>query len=212
MKHAALITESLLCVLAMGSSSGCIVAAVETKDAPRKRQADRTSLRPDVELAQLLVRLELRTRSVIAAHYGGADQTHRTWLAENLLLPAAVADKVFHDTVPATTGNRAWVKMVVDEPRNPHNAGDDTAMAMLATIKDGAPEASRQTREAYYYAEPIIAKKGCLRCHGSPRGAPDPFFPQYKKNGWEEGAVVGAVVARVAPIGQRRRKARAGTV
>ena len=139
MKHAAFITGSFLCVLAMGLSSGCIAATVETEYAPCKRQADRTSVCPDVELARLLVRLELRTRGVIAAHYGGADQAHRSWLAENLLLPAAVADKVFHETVPAMTGNRAWVKMVVDEPRNPHNAGDDTAMTILATIKDGAP-------------------------------------------------------------------------
>lgn len=182
-------------------SAGCVVARVETDSAPCKPQVDRTAGCPDAELARLLVGLELRTRGVIASHYGGADEVHRAWMAEHLLLPAAVADKVFHETVPVLTGGRAWVKMVVDEPRNPHNAGDDTAKALLAAIQSGAPQAGRRTPEAYYYAEPIVAKKGCLRCHGSPSGAPDPFFPQYNRNGWEEGAVIGAVVARVAPIG-----------
>ncbi|MFQ5804334.1 MAG: DUF3365 domain-containing protein, partial [Candidatus Methylomirabilales bacterium] len=51
----------------------------------------------------------------------------------------------------------------------------------------------------YYYAEPIKATKTCLPCHGEPRGEPDPLFPQYKKNGWRDGEIVGAVIARVAP-------------
>ncbi len=199
MRHAALVTGCALCVLATGLSSGCVTATVETKTAPCEHGAGRDVQQSDAELARLLVRLELRTRGVIAGHYGGADEAHRTWLAENLLLPAAVADKVFHEVVPAATGGRAWVKMVVDKPRNPHNTGDATAIAMLAEIKEGKPGASRRTREAYYYAEPIRAKKGCLLCHGQPKGEPDPFFPQYKKNGWEAGAIVGAVVARVAP-------------
>lgn len=81
----------------------------------------------DQELAQLLVKLELRTRGVIAKHYASADTAHRDWLAKDLLLPAAVADAVFHETVQQATGQRAWVKMVVDEPRNPHNRAVATA-------------------------------------------------------------------------------------
>ncbi len=186
-----------LLALATGLVSGC--AAAKSDGAAPGKTASYHAAQADVELARLLVKLELRTRGVIGSHYGGADFAHRAWLAENLLLPAAVADKVFHQVVPEVTGGRAWVKMVVDEPRNPHNAGDATAIAMLADIKTGQPEAIRRTREAYYYAEPIKAKKACLLCHGQPTGESDPYFPQYKKNGWEEGQVVGAVVARVAP-------------
>jgi hypothetical protein len=152
----------------------------------------------DQELARLLVKLELRTRAVIAAHYVAADTPHRDWLARNLLLPAAVADRVFHEVVPEATADRAWVKMVVDEPRNPHNAADDTAIALFREVRDGAPRAERRSLEAFYYAEPIKAAKTCLACHGDPKGAPDPFFPEYEKNGWQEGQIVGAVVARVA--------------
>ena len=152
----------------------------------------------DEQLARLLVKLELRTRGVIAGHYVKADTTHREWLSENLLLPAAVADKVYYEIVPEMTDGRAWVKMVVDEPRNPHNKGDETAIAMLNEIKAGEPHVTRRTAKAYYYAEPIKVKKTCLSCHGQPKGQPDPFFPQYKKNGWSEGEIIGAVIGRVA--------------
>jgi len=148
--------------------------------------------------AQLLVKLELRTRGVIAAHYGKADVAHRAWLSENLLLPAAVADKVYHDIVPAATNGRAWVKMVVDSPRNPNNKGDETSMLMFNELKAGKPHVSHRNATAFYYAEPIKAKLTCLTCHGQQKGQPDPFFPQYKKNGWGVGEVVGAVVGRVA--------------
>ena len=183
--------------------SGCVIAQVETTETsrpPRNAAPAGSDVRTeDQELAQLLVKLELRTRAVIAKHYGGADTAHRAWLANNLLLPAAVADGVFHEVVPVTTGNRAWVKMVVDEPRNPHNAADATAIALMHEVRTGRPCAARATAEAYYYAEPIKAAATCLACHGDREGDPDPFFPQYHKNGWQEGQIVGAVVARVAP-------------
>ncbi len=160
----------------------------------------------DQELAYLLVRLELRTRGVIAGHYGrsqspvpGVDTLYQRSLAKNLILPAAVADGIFADEVPHATGGRAWVKMVVDEPRNPNNAGDDVALEMLAEMKKSATLTERITPEAYYYGEPITASGACLRCHGEPRGQPDPSFPQYQKNGWRDGQTVGAVIARVAP-------------
>lgn len=189
----------LLAVVAAGTIIGGIVARVETVDASAQLAGDQVGTASDRELARLLVKLELKTRSVIAAHYGAADDTHRAWMAKNLLLPAGVADKVFHEVVPGETGGRAWVKMVVDQPRNPHNAADTTAKALLQELRKGKTRAERSTEEAYYYAEPIKAKKTCLTCHGQPKGDPDPFFPQHTKNGWEHGQIVGAVTARVAP-------------
>ena len=184
---------------------GCVVAKVDatsSHEAQAKPCTDQRERHPcpcDQELAHLLVKLEKRTRAVIAKHYVASDEAHRDWLAEKVLLPAAVADGVFHEVVPQTTGNRAWVKMVVDKPRNPHNAGDATALELLGEIRDGNRNADRSTTHAYYYAEPIRAAKSCLKCHGAPKGEPDPCFPQYLKNGWLEGQVIGAVVARVAP-------------
>jgi len=159
----------------------------------------------DQELAYLLVKLELKTRSVVADHLTrsqspvpGVDQVYQRWLTKNRVLPAAVADKIYAETVPHATGGRAWVKMVVREPRNPHNQGDGLALEMLRELQGGAKAASRSTPDAYYYGEPIVAKKWCLRCHGDPRGEADPNFPQYKKDGWREGDVIGGVIARVA--------------
>ncbi len=122
-------------------------------------------------------------------------------LAKNLILPAAVADKIFAEVVPQATSGRAWVKMVVDEPRNPNNRADDVAKELLVEIKGGARFAERDTGRAYYYAEPIKTNALCLRCHGEPAGEPDPSFPQYKKNGWKADQVVGAIVARVGRAG-----------
>lgn len=153
----------------------------------------------DPELAHLLVKLEKKTRAVIGESYTSSSSEYKRWLAKNLILPAAVAGRVFADLVPDVTGGRAWVKMVVQEPRNPKNRGDAIALEILREVQAGALSVERPTPEAYYYAEPIKATKTCLLCHGEPEGGPDPLFPQYKKNGWRDGEIIGAVIARVAP-------------
>lgn len=160
----------------------------------------------DEELAYLLVRLEKRTRQVVGGHFTrsqsavpGVDVIYKRWLTKNGNLPAAVADNVFSEVVPAATGRRAWVKMVVPKPRNPHNRGDATALELLSELQRGAPFVERTVPDAYYYGEPIKAKKVCLRCHGEPEGEPDPNFPKYRKEGWREGDIIGGVIARVAP-------------
>lgn len=160
----------------------------------------------DEQLAYLLVKLELKTRSEIGGHFARqqspvpvVDRFYQHLLVKNLILPAAVADRIFAETVPAATGGRAWVKMVVDQPRNPNNRGDEAALDLLAELRAGATTAERNTTDAHYYAEPIRAKAICLYCHGEPKGAPDPYFPQFTKDGWREGDIIGAVVGRVAP-------------
>jgi hypothetical protein len=177
----------------------------DTKTEPGDKQTylDKSG---DEELAYLLVKLEKKTRQVIAGHYGrqqpggpDATATYKEYLIQNLILPAAVADPIFSEVVPKATGGRAWVKMVVPEPRNPNNQGDATALAMLAALRNGGDAVWRTNAGAHYYAEPIVAKAGCLPCHGTPAGEPDEHFPQYRKNGWKAGEVIGAVVARVAP-------------
>ncbi len=159
------------------------------------------------QLAYLLTKLMLQTRSEIGGHFTrkqsvvpGVDKLYQRLLVKNLILPAAVADGIFAETVPSATGGRAWVKMVVDQPRNPNNRGDDLAMELLAELRQGKLAAERSATDAYYYAEPIKAKAACLFCHGEPKGAPDPYFPQFAKDGWRVGDTIGAVVARVARI------------
>lgn len=160
----------------------------------------------DQQLAYLLVKLLLKTRAVMRDHYArsqsdvpGVDPLYKRWMAKNLILPAAVADQVFFEVVPGATGGRAWVKMVVENPRNPHNRGDSVALELLSTIQTGKSNAERSTENAYYYAEPIKATALCRPCHGEPRGEPDPLFPQFQKDGWRDGETIGAVVARIEP-------------
>ena len=160
----------------------------------------------DAELAYLLVKLEKKTRQVIAGHYGRAQVGHadntslyKNFLIRNLILPAAVADPIFSEVVPQATSGRAWVKMVVPNPRNQNNTGDATALDLVKALQKGVPFVELKTADAHYYGEPIVAKAGCLECHGKPAGESDPYFPVYKKNGWEVGEVIGGVIARVAP-------------
>lgn len=197
MRDIVIVASSLLFAGMIGMLGGCVVVRDETRTVREPVRINGGDRQHDQELARLLVKLEKQTRAVVARHYVQADKAHRDWMAKKLLLPAAVADKVFHEVVPAATGDRAWVKMIVDNPRNPHNIGDDAALALLEQLKTGSPHAQRHTHDAYYYAEPIRATKTCLLCHGEPKGARDPYFPQYTKNGWEEGEVIGAIVARV---------------
>lgn len=188
-------------VLAMGFAFLLAVSGAS----PMPVAAQPASLQPtrDQEMARLLVKLVLRTRAAIAKQYEtdrfpGWNQLYKYALAKNAVLPAAIADQVFQ-AVPDLTGSRAWVKMVVDNPRNPNNKGDETALELLAELRRGANAVERQAKDAYYYAEPIRAKAWCLGCHGEPKGAPDPMFPKYTKDGWKDGELIGAAVARVAP-------------
>ena len=185
---------------------GIVLSRPETGTTDSRAQATHAPKRGDQELAYLLVKLELETRAAIAEHYTrvqssvpGVDFVYKRWLAKNLILPAAVADRVFSKVVPAVTGDRAWGKMVVQNPRNPHNRGDAVALELLHVVQEGKQSVERSAPEGYYYAEPIKATRTCLPCHGEPRGEPDPLFPQFKKNGWRDGDIIGAVVARVRP-------------
>ena len=201
----------------MGSTLGLAIAFIgllgslftsgpETSPEASPDETEYVDRQGDEQLAYLLTKLVLKTRAVAGGHYTrpqsrvpGINLLYQRWLAKNTILPAAIADRIFAEVVPGATGGRAWVKMVVDDPRNENNRGDPIALELLREIKGGSPSAERSTPTAYYYAEPIKATEGCLPCHGEPEGEPDRLFPEYEKNGWEADEIVGAVVSRVAP-------------
>ncbi len=202
------ILAGILLIISLGLNLGLLFAG----PGPVERQPASTATsdpgekKGDEQLAYLLVKLELQTRREIAGHFTrkqsplpGVTKIYQRLMVRNLILPAAVADSIFAETVPAATAGRAWVKMVVDQPRNPNNRGDQAALDLLTELRQGAPAAERKTSDAYYYAEPIKAAAACMYCHGEPKGAPDPYFPQFTKDGWKDGEIIGAVVARVAP-------------
>lgn len=205
---AATIVAGTVLVLSLGANLGLFFANPQQKAKPQGLTppipADH-DWNADEQLAYLLVKLELATRSVIGSHFTrhqspvpGVDKLYQRLLVKNMILPAAVAGAIFAETVPNATEGRAWVKMVVDDPRNPNNRGDEIAVELLAELRAGAGATKRTSQDAHYYAEPIKAKAACMYCHGEPKGAPDPYFPQYKKDGWHDGEIIGAVVSRVA--------------
>ena len=211
MQLAATIVAGVIFVLSIGANLGLFFANPRTASKPQgiivpePAGHDRNA---DEQLAYLLVKLELATRREIASHFTrhqspvpGVTKLYQRLLVKNMILPAAVAGAVFAETVPNATQGRAWVKMVVDDPRNPNNRGDEIALELLAELREGAGTAERTSRDAYYYAEPIKAKAACMYCHGEPKGKPDPYFPQYKKDGWRDGEIIGAVISRVAAYG-----------
>jgi len=209
-RSAVTIAVAILLIVSLGFNLALFFAGPSTTLGPKVAasppEPGTEDRKGDEQLAYLLVKLELQTRSEMAGHFTraqsslpGVDKLYQRLLAKNLILPAAVAGNIFSEVVPQATSGRAWVKMVVDQPRNPKNRGDEEALNLLAELRKGAATAERDTGDAFYYAEPIKAKAGCMYCHGEPKGAPDPFFPQYTKDGWRAGDIIGAVIARVAP-------------
>lgn len=155
--------------------------------------------RPE-EIAEALSQLIVNTRGAVAENYTKPNKLwwlptglYRYILANNEVLPAAIAGKAFHPL----NGGPLSLKMIVDEPRNEANRADAVELELFQRVKAAGQPAAASTQEAAYHARPIKAAAWCLRCHGEPRGAADPVFPKYKKEGWKEGAIVGAATARV---------------
>lgn len=147
---------TVLLVAAAGLLASILLSSPKITPAAAPAQTPSLLADSDQELARLLVKLELKTRGVIADHFTrpqsvvpGVDQVYERWLTKNLILPAAVADRIYAETVPSATGGRAWVKMVVPEPRNPHNQGDAVALEMLRDLQHGAKTSARSTADAY---------------------------------------------------------------
>lgn len=90
---------------------------------------------PEKDLAKLLVKLELQTRAIFASKFSKAQGDYKEFMIEHKILPAAVADPIFSRIVPENTDDRAWVRMVVEKPRNLNNKGDEIALQMIDTLK-----------------------------------------------------------------------------
>lgn len=153
------------------------------------------------EVAEVLSQLIINTRAVIAENFTKPnkvwwlpDPLYRHILTTNEVLPAAVAGKAFH---PLNTSGVVSLKMVVEDPRNDSNRPDPVERELYQHVVHTGQPAARLTPDAAYHARPIKSAEWCLRCHGEPKGAPDPNFPKYKKEGWRIGEVIGAAIARV---------------
>jgi len=121
------------------------------------------------------------------------------------ILPAVVS----RHTYERVNTDDAWVKQAVVGARQDVNEASEYEAGMIEMFSaadwdttQGFGEVAEIDGQRYYrYLKPIVVADGCIACHGSPAGDPDPFFPEYAKDGWETGDVAGAVSAAVLLLG-----------
>jgi hypothetical protein len=96
-----------------------------------------------------------------------------------------------------------YLRQTMNSPRNPRNAPDEFEVKMLATFSD--PSYPRQGEKilsevvdggkAVRVMLPLYYGKGCLACHGEPKGERD--VSGYAKEGAKEGDLGGAISVKL---------------
>ena len=119
----------------------------------------------------------------------------------------------FKGFIPATFGTQAaakfrsktgvYLKQTQNPPRNPKNTPDEFEMKVLARFAD--PAYPRQGEKiisetvdggkAVRVMLPLFMIKGCLPCHGEPKGEKD--ISGYLREGAKEGDLAGAISVKV---------------
>jgi len=119
----------------------------------------------------------------------------------------------FKGFIPATFGTQAaakfrsktgvYLKQTQNPPRNPKNTPDEFEMKVLARFAD--PAYPRQGEKiisetvdggkAVRVMLPLFMLKGCLPCHGEPKGEKD--ISGYLREGAKEGDLAGAISVKV---------------
>lgn len=119
----------------------------------------------------------------------------------------------FKGFIPATFGTQAaakfraksgvYLKQTQNPPRNPKNTPDDFELKALAKFA----EASYPRQGEKIYSEtvdggkatrimlPLFMLKGCLPCHGEPKGEKD--ISGYMREGAKEGDLAGAISVKI---------------
>lgn len=119
----------------------------------------------------------------------------------------------FKGFIPATFGTQAaakfraktdvYLKQTQNPPRNPKNAPDEFELKALAKFAD--PSYPRQGEKIFSETVdggkavrvmlPLFMLKGCLPCHGEPKGVKD--ISGYLKEGAKEGDLAGAISVKL---------------
>jgi general secretion pathway protein A len=119
----------------------------------------------------------------------------------------------FKGFIPATFGTQAaakfraktgvYLKQTMNPPRNPKNTPDEFEARVLKAFAD--PNYPRQGEKivsetvdggkAVRVMLPLFMLKGCLPCHGEPKGEKD--ISGYMKEGAKEGDLAGAISVKV---------------
>lgn len=97
-------------------------------------------------------------------------------------------------------------KQATIDPINPQNAADYQEQVIIRQMKDDRnltiqKGIMQKYKQRYFYiAKPVIAQKGCLKCHGDPKAAPIGRRTRYPGGGgynYEENDVIAAFITYV---------------
>jgi HAMP domain-containing protein len=151
----------------------------------------------------LLVDMVRSVRNVVR------EETRPHFLPKGEFFPPVVSSTVMAKTVASKFAKlrpEYYIRIVSDNPLNKENQPDIAENDILNRFRaDGANGSIVETgylrNEKYLIsAAPAKAKKGCLRCHGTPQDAPTQISAKYGNDsgyGYEIGQVVGASVVGV---------------
>ena len=91
------------------------------------------------------------------------------------------------------------IKQTTFTPRNNYNKPDEFELQVLTMFKNEEISAKKGYGKIvdgkYHYMYPLYIKKGCLRCHGYPKGSMD--ITGHKKEGYGIGDLRGAISVNI---------------
>ena len=116
----------------------------------------------------------------------------------------ALATRELSDIV-SKTATRATFRVTSDEYRNPANAPDRFENAAIQAFKANRDVKYNDAYEGafYRYAQPILVKESCLKCHGDPKDAPADVIAKYgdkRAFGYKVGDVRGIISVKLPDI------------
>lgn len=107
--------------------------------------------------------------------------------------------------IVSNTATRATFRVTSDEYRNAANAPDGFESHSLQAFKNNRDLTYNDEFEGdnYRYAQPILVKKACLKCHGDPADAPPDVIQKYGSKqafGYEVGDVRGIISVKLPDV------------
>ncbi|WP_457596447.1 EAL domain-containing protein [Hydrogenimonas sp.] len=102
------------------------------------------------------------------------------------LLPVAVTPEIT-GVFSRINHDKAIIRVVSDNPRNPANMANETEMRAIEffkkhpSVKEMYETLKKDGEEQFFYATPLYIEKRCLKCHGRRRDAPEYIRTHYDR-------------------------------
>lgn len=155
----------------------------------------------------------VKTMRPLAIEVAGAGQFHPEIMG-GFFVARAIAE-TFAESQPGYSFKQATIN-----PVNPHNAANDNETKIIHQMNENRSQTvwqgltEKEDQKYFYIAKPVVAKKGCLACHGSPDTAPEGRRTRYPGPGgynYKENDVVATFITYV-PVGKALSEVKRSTV